>query len=272
MEFDLSGNLLVTDPRLYRIHAFDPEGAMTGSWGSLNESGNPTVWGMTDLAVGLDGRVYLASSYQVAVFDAPGGELATFWDLSSPMLEDGNLHVQGIDVGPDGNVYVTSFAWYQDRMNIIPYAGIIQKYAPDGTLLLEWGDSLDDEDVPRYVGIAVHDDIVWTVDVVSSTVRKFGTDGTWLLDWQLPNDKRCLNYEGVGLDTAADGSLFIPAGLVLKLSPDTSQFSTIGAFGRGDGEFENCASHVAVDPSGNLFVTDSGPYTAGRIQKFVPVP
>jgi DNA-binding beta-propeller fold protein YncE len=163
----------------------------------------------------------------------------------------------GIAVDGDGNVWVSDYAL--DRL---------VKFAPDGSLLGQWGGSgsaLGQFNAP--FGVAVDaSNSVYVVDQLNSRVQRFANDGTVLSAW--------------GAAGAAAGQLRTPFGVAIGsghvyvadfgndrvevFSADGSLVSVIGAHGSGDGQFERPAG-VAVASDGTLFVTD---HFNDRIERF----
>jgi sugar lactone lactonase YvrE len=159
----------------------------------------------THLAVGLDGRIYVHDRNQnskdeyydrIQVFTPQGKWLQTI------QFEDDFFTPGGMDIGPDGNLYVVGFI-----------GSTVFKYSPDGEFLGELG-----EDAIRSVnggaqGIALDEAgniylALWTGGII-----KLDPDGSLLGQWAVPvND---------GEKAWPEGGFYQPAGVAVL--PDGSQ-------------------------------------------------
>jgi sugar lactone lactonase YvrE len=163
----------------------------------------------------------------------------------------------GIAVDGDGNVYVTDYAL--DR---------VVKFAPDGTVLGQWGNSGNGPgQFSSPFGVAVDGGNVVVVDQLNNRVQRFASDGTLLSAFGSagagPGDFR--TPFGVAL---AGGHVYVAdfgndRVQILNLL-DGSVQSTIGSRGSGDGQFQRPAG-VAVGGEGTLYVTD---HFNDRVQRF----
>lgn len=129
------------------VYFFDSDGMVIARWGGLDKKGNPirgVEWGQFNFpdALSLDeetGRLFVTDSLnrRVVAIDADGtwawasgtpdeeGEITGFWQLP-----------RGIEVGPDGNVYVIdTFRSDVEGMG----TGSFVVLSPDGDLLSEFG-------------------------------------------------------------------------------------------------------------------------------------
>lgn len=115
-----------SEPALLKL---DPSGQLLASWGS----------GMFDFPHGLDlddeGNVWVADQrgHQVVKFDAEGNHLLTIGERGTagdpPLLNEPT----DVVVAPTGEIFVT------EGHSFAPGANRVTKYAPDGRLLMSWG-------------------------------------------------------------------------------------------------------------------------------------
>ena len=122
-----------------RVHRFSRDAALIGSWG---EPGSEPGQLMTPHGVWAhsDGRVFVADRQndRIQIFSAEGQFLEQWLDVQRP---------QDIFVDGDGLVYVAELAWLPGDVSarrgpisaLAP--GRVSVYAPNGELLLRWGDA-----------------------------------------------------------------------------------------------------------------------------------
>ncbi|MSP14525.1 MAG: hypothetical protein EXR62_16415 [Chloroflexi bacterium] len=121
LALDGNGNVFATDSGNHQVLLFSGRsGELIRSWGPLAGVGH--LEGPNDLALGPDGSVYVADSDLHAVMHfSPEGQYLDQVNLGASFL------LYSVTVDRAGNV----FALHNGRR--------IDKYAPDGTLLAEWG-------------------------------------------------------------------------------------------------------------------------------------
>jgi hypothetical protein len=122
-EFDLAdGDVYVFDSRNARVERFHPDGSFVLAFGAPG-TGPGQFSSDAHVAVGADGRVYVADKNHVQRFDRDGNLLDNFTAITS----DGNN--SGIATDPSGDFYVAS-------SNILTgVIGGVRKYSSAGTLL-----------------------------------------------------------------------------------------------------------------------------------------
>lgn len=163
----------------------------------------------------------------------------------------------GIAIDADDNAYVTDYAF--DR---------VIRFAPDGTVLGQWGSSGNGAgQLNAPFGIALDDHgAVIVVDQLNNRVQRFATDGTPL--------------GAFGSAGAAPGALRTPFGVAVSgnrvfiadfgndriqiYSTDGTYQTALGGRGSGEGQFLRPAA-VALDRDGSVFVSD---HFNDRIERF----
>ncbi len=214
------GSLYVADSRNHRIQHFSAEGDLIGMWGSYADATQPDA-------------------------QAPGGTFNEPW---------------GIAVAADGTVYVAD-TWNHR----------IQKFTADGTFLTMWG----------YFGTAVTPDAFWgprdvavdsqgrvyVTDTGNKRVAIFNPDGEFITQFGSAGIELGQFDEPVGIAIGSDDSLyvadtwnqrvqgFIPGVDDLTFLPSVS-WEIYGWFGQS---LDN-KPYLAVDPAGNVLVTDPEAY------------
>jgi DNA-binding beta-propeller fold protein YncE len=163
----------------------------------------------------------------------------------------------GIALDSDGNLYVTDYAL--DR---------IVKFAPDGTLLGQWGSTGNAPgQFSSPFGVAIDaSNTLFVVDQLNNRVQRFATDGTPMGVW--------------GTAGAGAGDLRTPFGVAISnghvyvadfgndrvdiFTLDGSFVSMLGGRGTGDGQFQRPAG-VAIGSDGSVYVTD---HFNDRVERF----
>jgi sugar lactone lactonase YvrE len=218
---DPSGNVYVTDANNHRVDEFSSAGAFIKAWG----------WGVSD---GADQLETCTSACQTGIGGSAAGQ------LYSP---------QGVAVDSSANVYVT------DANNRV------QEFSSAGAFIKAWGWGVSDGadqletcnsacqtgiggsaagQLYSPTGVAVDSSANVYVTDSSNRVQEFSSAGAFIKAW------------GWGVSDGAD-----------QLETCTSACQA-GLPGDGAGQFSSPYG-VAVDPSGNVYVTDVG---NNRVQEF----
>ncbi len=240
-------------------------------WGSSGSGDGEFLfpWGV---AVDSSGNVYVAdtSNNRIQEFTSTG-LFVTKWGSSGS--SDGQFNSpEGVAVDPtSGNVYVA------DQVN-----QRIQKFTSSGVFITKWGHFESSNGCstgnpgfndPAALAVDASTGNVYVADTFNNRILYFTSTGTFIGCW--------------GFTGSGDGAFNNPLGITIDSSAgfvyvaDTnndrvSKFTRTGAIdgfgivkgwgstGSGDGEF-NRPSGIAVDSSGNVYVSDFG---NARVQKF----
>ena len=226
-------------------------------WG-VGRSGEPLLVEPKGVAVGPDGRVYVAEgrAHRVTVFNADGS-IATSW--GEPGAGEGQFaEPWGIAVSPAGDVFVAD-TWNHR----------VQKFGPDGRFLLAWGGLTDTRGDPqaspgRFWGprdVAIGPDgLLYVSDTGNKRVQVSDQNGVFVRAIGGPGSEPGQFNEPVGLAFHGDTLLVADAwnGRIQRL--DVNGVPR-GAVPIGGWENRSVANkpYLAVDDRGRIFVTAPAP-------------
>ncbi len=175
------------------------------------------------MAVGPDGRLYVAGKDAVAVFGEDDAEVARFATTGSAkcltVAEDGTLYLgfqKHIEVmGGDGKVlsawpeidprsYITSIAVLEDNVFVADAGNrVVLRYDLEGTLLGRIGEANPDEDIPGievpspYLDLAVNDEgDLWVVNPGLLGLERYRPDGSIVTSWYKPSVVKLEGFSG----------------------------------------------------------------------------
>lgn len=208
------------------------------------------------IAVAANGQIYIVDSERdvVQVFTPTGVEVGSIAFTASAGGPPGNI--DDIAIGPDGSIFV---------LDTRTLARVL-RYAPDGSLIAEWGGTLWQEpgSVFSAWSIAVDDDGFVYVADGQSRLQKFTGDGELIDSWDrageylFPSNARQMQIH--------DGSLYVlgsgyrmPDNLtvILRFDLDGNLNAEPLVFDvEGDG-IDFRPATLAVGPDGNLFVASA---------------
>ena len=186
-------------------------------------------------------------------------------------LDAGTLkidHPYGMDVGPDGNVYVANTG--RDEVLVL---------SPGGEVVRRWGstgrgdgefDFLRDKSDPgsRWGGVGVGPDgTVYVADPKNLRVQAFAPDGTFIRKWGRFGDGDGQFIDPIDVDVASDGSVLVVDDQrddIQRFSADGTYLETIGSRGTGAGQLQYTGG-ILVDGQDRVYNADWG---NGRIQSW----
>lgn len=256
MAIDGQDQLYIVDMTA-RIQVFSPEGDFVRVWQTPEHvAGRPT-----GLSIDRQGRVWVADThyYRVLVY-SPTGQL-----LKVIGGQKGNQPGQfGLvtDIAEDsrGNFYVSEYGEF-DR---------IQKFAPDGKFLLEWGGHGSEPGQfvrPQCMAIDA-DDRIWVADACNHRIQVFDSSGKLLFGWGKQGRALGELYYPYNLAFDHQGNLLVCEygnHRVQKFNRQGRSLGCWGKEGRGEGELFNPWALVC-DSQNRIHVLDSNNHRLQRIR------
>jgi sugar lactone lactonase YvrE len=278
LALDDSGNVFVTDSNSHRIRKITPNGTVTTLAGSGNAGyadGQGTAASFNTpagVAVDAEGNVYVADSASNKIRKVtPSGNVTTLANVFFPT---------SVALDGSGNVYVTKSSHTAGLSEVL-------KITPNGTVTTLAGSG--NYDGPAYAdgqgtaarfnsflrGLAVDTSgNIYVADTNNDRIRKITPDGTvttlagsgnfGYADGQGTAASFC---RPSGLAVDASGNIYVADQLnhrIRKITPDGTVTTIAGSGNEGsaDGQGSTASFYrpagVALDASGNLYVTDSG--------------
>lgn len=218
------------------------------------------------IAIARNGEIYVADSHnhRIQHFSAEGEFINTWGAYGS--VDAGNAEPGffnepwGIAVGPDGSVYVADTWNYR-----------IQKFDSQGKFIAMWGTS-GASDAPTTFwgprGVVVGEDgKVFITDTGNNRVVIFDEDGNYLSQFGINGINPGEFDEPVGLAIDAQGNLYVADTWNQRVQVFTPNIDgltyqplrewNVNAW---EGQSVNNKPFIAIDPSGNVFVTDPDAY------------
>jgi sugar lactone lactonase YvrE len=240
-----------------RIQVFDCEGNFLRAWQTpVHTAGRPT-----GLSIDRQGRVLVADThyYRVLVYSQTGELLKVIGGQQGNKPGEFGLVTDAIE-DSQGNLYIAEYGDF-DR---------IQKFAPDGAFLLEWGGHGSEPGQfirPQNMEIDAQDRI-WVADACNHRIQVFDTSGKLLLLW--------------GKQGSAAGELYYPYDLafdhqghllvceygnhrIQKFDREGHSLGCWGKNGRGEGELHNPWALVC-DSKNRIHVLDSNNHRLQRVR------
>lgn len=248
---DARGHVFVFHRGEHPLMEFAPDGRMIRSWGEgmfirphavrVDPEGN--IWTVDNdthqvLKMDSSGRVRMVVGRR-----EQGGE-----------TEENFNRPTDVAFAPNGDFYVSD-GYVNSR---------VVRFSKEGRYITSWGKKGDGEgefNLPHSIAVD-RQGRVYVGDRENYRVQIFGPDGNFLTQWR---------HVGApwGLELRPDDTLFIADGRNDRILKVTLEGKVLGAFGKNGrmpGEL-NFAHHLALDPSGSIFVSE---IKNQRAQKFSP--
>jgi DNA-binding beta-propeller fold protein YncE len=240
-----------------RIQVFDADGHFLHKWPTPErQQGKPT-----GLTVGRDGRVLVADThyYRVLIYSPKGELVATLGGTAGQRAGQFGLVTDAVE-DSQGNLYVSEYGEY-DR---------IQKFAPDGRFLLQWGGHGSEPGrFRRPQNLAVdEEDQVWVADACNHRIQVFSCEGELVKIWGTPGGAPGELYYPYDLVLAADGTLYISEfgnHRVQRFTRDGQSLGCWGSHGPEEGKLHNPWALVS-DSRGRIHVLDTGNHRVQRLE------
>jgi len=266
----LNDDLYIADSRNHRILHIASDGSLINEWGSFadlasSEAPIGTInepWGV---AVGPDGSVYVTDTWnhRVQKFSRDGNAIKTWGRFGQPIPEDPASSEyfwgpRGIAVDSQGRVFVADTG----NKRIVVFDA-------NGNYLTEFGTGgFDPGQFDEPVGVAVaNDGTVYVTDTWNQRIQSFIPSEEAEEILYLPLAQWDVNaWFGQSLDNkpfiavSGDNHVFITdpeSYRVIEFTASGEFIRTWGDFGENTDQI-GLASGIAVDPFGNIWVTDAG--------------
>ena len=248
---DNRGHVFVFHRGEHPIMEFAPDGRMVRSWGEglfirphavrVDPEGN--IWTVDN------------DTHQVLKMDSSGRVRMVVgrYEQGGETEENFNRPTD-VAFAPNGDFYVSD-GYVNSR---------VVRFSKEGRYITAWGKKGDGEgefNIPHTIAVD-RQGRVYVGDRENYRVQIFDPDGNFLTQWR---------HVGApwGLELRPDDTLFIADGYndrILKVTLEGKVLGAFGTNGRMPGEL-NFAHHLAIDPSGNIFVSE---IKNQRAQKFSP--
>jgi DNA-binding beta-propeller fold protein YncE len=211
---------------------------------STSFSGEDTPIG---LEVDQSGDVYVTTTWAKSVVkcDQYGSRLLSWGGGSEQFACHANSI--GLDIGPDGNIYVPDY-------------GRVEVRTPQGQLIRRIGYDLPFENFMGPVtGVAVAaDGRVMACDIEQGRVMDFTADGTLLGQWGVDGTSSTRFQQPLSIETDTQGNIIVVdygSNLIHRFAPDRTPLNSWGGTGNSAGLF-NGAGDIAIDAGGQIYVAD----------------
>ena len=248
---DNRGHVFVFHRGEHPIMEFAPDGRMIRSWGKglfirphavrVDPEGN--IWTVDN------------DTHQVLKMDSSGRvRMVVGRHAQGDETEENFNRPTDVAFAPNGDFYVSD-GYVNSR---------VVRFSKEGRYITAWGKKGDGEgefNIPHTIAVD-RQGRVYVGDRENYRVQIFDPDGNFLTQWR---------HVGApwGLELQPDDTLFIADGYndrILKVTLEGKVLGAFGTNGRMPGEL-NFAHHLAIDPSGNIFVSE---IKNQRAQKFSP--
>jgi sugar lactone lactonase YvrE len=240
-------NLYIVD-KTARIQVFKRDGTFLRQWSTPDHTnGKPT-----GMSVDRDGNLLVADThyFQILVYSPEGNLLRKLGGVKGEKLGQFGL-VTGTAQDSQGNLYVSEYGEC-DR---------IQKFAPDGRPLLQWGShgSEPGQFVRPQKMVFDEEDHLWVTDAGNHRIQVFDTQGKLLKLWGTQGSKPGELYYPYDIALAPHDTLYLCEygnHRIQRFTRDGRSLGCWGHEGRGHGELFNPWGLVR-DHGGRIHVLDT---------------
>ena len=254
--FSSDGTINVIDYYTDRVQRFSSSTRAYLSTVTISPPGGQVE--LYSIAIDDFNNTYLYSDFaEVYKYDSSDTYIDTILNLG---VNDGQLFGEqdGIDIGPDGKLYIADY----NKLQIFDTDGVyINKIAPSGNNL--------EDGVISYIGSSAldNDNNLYIADYNNNRIQKFDSNGNFLLKFGSTGsgDGQFTHIGGITVATSGDVyAADTSVGRIQKFDSNGNYISQFGSSGSGDGQLNSPAALVVSD-SGDIYVSDSNNM---RIQKF----
>jgi tripartite motif-containing protein 71 len=251
LSLDANGNLYVGQyPSGGIVKVFAPDGTFLRKWGKQGD-GDGELSGVTGINVDAMGSVYVADfqNTRVQVFDSTGTFLRQ-------VRTEPPIGPVGMAFDRAGNFYIANHRTHDHY---------VQKFSPDGRLLLAWGGNgagngefkaaSDTGPTSLVVDGAGN---VYVADPVNSRIQKFDNSGKWLasIGGKGDGDDQFPGYSEIGVTVDAAGNLYATErGNIVKFDGQGKFVVRWRGTGSLSGTF-SAGGGLRVDGEGNVYIID----------------
>jgi DNA-binding beta-propeller fold protein YncE len=255
MAIDAQDQLYIVDMTA-RIQVFTTDGEFLRGWQTpVHENGRPT-----GLSIDHAGRVLVADThyFRVLTYSPEGKLLQQLGGLEGHSPGTFGFVTDAIE-DRQGNLYVSEYGEY-DR---------IQKFAPDGKFLLEWGGhGSKPGQFIRPQNMAIDEqDRIWVCDACNHRIQIFDVDGKLLESWGQQGSQPGQLYYPYDLVLDDQGQVYVCEYGNHRVQKFTRAGVSLGCWGRegrGPGELHNPWALVR-DSQGRIHVLDTNNHRVQRI-------
>jgi DNA-binding beta-propeller fold protein YncE len=245
------GSVYIMSDRKQRIQKYTASGEYVTQWGAEGK-GTGQLWGVTGLAAGSNGLLYVLSGSRQLPFSATttrvqaftgDGNLVYYW--GSFGIGNGQFDGPcGIAVAGDGSVYVS------DTRNLR-----IQKFTDHGAYLGKWGAKGSDEgQFASPFGIAVGPDgTCYVADHENDRVQRFSSSGTYLGQWGSRGAGDGQFVEPCDVAMGPGGSVFV-VDSTCRIQEFSGEGALLRQWSSALSQYEYYPCGLAVGPDASLYL------------------